>query len=362
MAFPPLKMGDLVARVPIVQGGMGVGVSLAGLTAAVAERGGVGVISAAMIGIHEPDVRKDCEGANARALAREIREAQKRTKGVLGVNIMVALTHFANLVKTSVQEGIDIIFAGAGLPLDLPKFLSEEMRESGKGPKLVPIISSARAAKVITKKWLSRFNYLPDGFVVEGPLAGGHLGFKAEELDDPYFALEKLVPEVLAAVKPFEDKAGRAIPVIPAGGIYTGGDIRKYLDMGAAAVQMGTRFVATEECDADQAFKDAYVNATKDDTIIIKSPVGMPGRALKNTFLEDVAKGERKPFKCPYHCVHTCDLEKSPYCISLALVSAKRGLLDRGFAFAGANVWRVDKITTVAELVDELEQEYDASA
>lgn len=357
MAFPPLKFGELVARVPIIQGGMGVGVSLSGLASAVAERGGVGVISAAMIGIHEPDVRKDCSGANTRALTNEIRAAREKTKGVLGVNLMVALTHFADLMKTSVKEGIDVIFAGAGLPLDLPKFLTE-----GSKTKLVPIVSSARAAKIITKKWLSRFNYLPDGFVVEGPMAGGHLGFKAEELDDPDFSLEKLVPEVIEAVRPFAEEAGRPIPVIAAGGVYTGADIRKYLDMGAAGVQMGTRFVATEECDADQAFKDAYVKAGKEDLTVIKSPVGMPGRALKNTFLDDVEKGERKPFKCPYHCLHTCDVEASPYCISLALVSAKKGLLDRGFAFAGANAWRVEEITTVKGLIDELEQEYDASA
>jgi nitronate monooxygenase len=356
MAFPPMKFGEMVAKVPIVQGGMGVGVSLSKLASAVAKEGGVGVISAAMIGYGEPDVRKCCEEANIRALQREIRAAREQTDGLLGVNIMVALTHFTELVRTSVQEGIDIIFAGAGLPMDLPKYLTD-----GAKTKLMPIISSARAAKIITKKWLSRFDYLPDGFVVEGPMAGGHLGFKAEELDDPDFALEKIVPEVIAAVKPFADKAGRDIPVIAAGGVYTGADIKKYLDMGAAGVQMGTRFVATEECDADQAFKEAYVAAGKEDLTVIKSPVGLPGRALKNEFLDQVEKGERKPFKCPYHCIVTCDVEKSPYCISLALTSARNGRLTRGFAFAGANAWRVDKITTVKELIQSLEEEYDAA-
>ena len=357
MPFPTMKFGDLVARVPIIQGGMGVGISLSGLSSAVAEEGGVGVISAAMIGITEPDVKSKCMEANIRALKREIHKAREKTKGILGVNIMVALTHFADLVKTSVQEGIDVIFAGAGLPLDLPKYLTE-----GSKTKLVPIVSSARAAKVITKKWLSRFGYLPDGFVVEGPMAGGHLGFKAEELDDPDFQLEKLVPEVIEAVRPFAEERGRDIPVIAAGGVFTGADIRKYLEMGAAGVQMGTRFVATEECDADQAFKDAYVDCTEDDLMVIKSPVGMPGRALKNAFLQKVEAGERKPFKCPYHCVVTCQLEKSPYCITLALTSAQRGKLDRGFAFAGSNAWRVKEVTTVKQLIHDLEAEYDASA
>lgn len=344
-----LVIGDLVARIPIVQGGMGVGISLSGLAAATANAGGVGVIAAAGIGLLEPDGFKDFLGANIRALQREIRKARSLTQGVLGVNIMVALTNFSDMVRTAIEEKIDIIFSGAGLPVNLPEFLTP-----GAKTKLVPIVSSGRAAALLARRWLDKYNYLVDAFVVEGPKAGGHLGFKAEQLEDPAFALEKLVPEVLEAVHPFEEKTGRKIPVIAGGGIYTAADVRRFLDMGASGVQMATRFVATEECDASPAFKATYVAAEEADLEIIKSPVGMPGRALKNRFLEDVAAGKKKPFTCPYHCIVTCDYEKAPYCISLALLNAQKGNLDKGFAFAGANAWRTEKIVSVQELVDEL--------
>ncbi|MDD3981641.1 MAG: nitronate monooxygenase [Spirochaetales bacterium] len=349
-----LVIGDLVAKMPIVQGGMGVGVSLSGLAAAVANAGGVGVIAAAGIGLMEPDGFKDFLGANIRALQREIRTARAHTKGILGVNIMVALSNFADLVRTAIDEKIDIIFSGAGLPVNLPEFLKEGCRT-----KLVPIVSSGRAAVLLAKRWLDKYNYLPDAFVVEGPLAGGHLGFKAEQLEDPAFALENIVPEVIAAVKPFEEKTGNKIPVIAGGGIYTGADIRRYIDMGAAGVQMATRFVATEECDAALAFKNTYVAADEKDLEIIKSPVGMPGRAIRNKFLDDVAQGKKKPFACPYHCIVTCDIATAPYCISLALLNAQKGKLDKGFAFAGANAWRTERIVPVQELMDELKREYE---
>ncbi|WP_031386479.1 NAD(P)H-dependent flavin oxidoreductase [Desulfonatronum thiodismutans] len=356
MTFPSLRFGDMIAKVPIVQGGMGVGISLSGLSAAVANQGGVGVISAAMIGMGEPDLAKNYAEANIRALQREIRKAKEMTKGILGVNIMVALSNFADLVRTSVQEKIDVIFSGAGLPFDLPKYLTEDSQT-----KLVPIVSSGRAAAIMCRKWLSKFNYLPDGFVVEGPLAGGHLGFKAEQLDDPEYQLESLVPQVIEAVKPFEQKHGRAIPVIAAGGIFSGADICKYLRMGAAGVQLGTRFVATHECDADMAFKQAFIDAKEGDVTVIKSPVGMPGRALKNQFLADVEEGKRKPYKCPYHCIVTCDVKKSPYCIAQALANAKKGRLNLGFAFAGQTAHRVKELLSVKELMESLEAEYDTA-
>ena len=239
-----LVIGDLTARIPVIQGGMGVGVSLSGLAAAVANAGGIGVIAAAGIGLLEPDGFKDFIGANIRALQREIRKAKTLTNGILGVNIMVALTNFADMVKTAIEEKIDIIFAGAGLPMNLPEYLN------GSATKLVPIVSSARAAALLAKRWLERYHYAPDAFVVEGPMAGGHLGFKEDQLEDPAFALEKIIPEVLHAVRPFEEKTGRKIPVIAGGGVYTGADIRKYIEMGASGVQMATRFVATNECDA----------------------------------------------------------------------------------------------------------------
>jgi len=353
MDFPSLKIKDLVARVPIIQGGMGVGISLSGLSSAVANQGGIGVISAAMIGVDEPDVAKNPVQAHIRALKKEIQKAREMTSGILGVNIMVALTNFADMVKTSIQEGIDIIFSGAGLPFDLPKYLTDESRT-----KLVPIISSARAAKIICKKWLSKFNYLPDGFVVEGPLAGGHLGFKNEQLNDPAFKLENLVKEVIEAVKPFEQEHGEPIPVIAAGGIYTGEDICRFLKLGASGVQLGTRFVATHECDADINFKQAFIDSREEDLMVIKSPVGMPGRALRNEFLEDVEQGKKKPFKCPYHCIVTCDYTKSPYCIASALNNAKKGKMNRGFAFAGQKAYLVKELVSVKELIDSLRKEY----
>ncbi|MFO7727919.1 MAG: nitronate monooxygenase family protein [Desulfonatronovibrio sp.] len=353
MDFPALKIKDLIARVPIIQGGMGVGVSLSGLSAAVANQGGIGVISAAMIGVDEPDIAKNPVQAHIRTLTREIRKAREMTSGILGVNIMVALTNFTDMVKTSVQEGIDVIFSGAGLPFDLPKYINEESRT-----KLVPIVSSARAAKIICKKWLSRFNYLPDAFVVEGPLAGGHLGFKPEQLDDPEFKLENLVQEVVETVKPFEQQHSQSIPVIAAGGIYTGADICRFLKLGASGVQLGTRFVATHECDASMDFKQTYIDSKKEDLMVIKSPVGMPGRALRNEFLNDVEQGKRKPFKCPYHCIVTCDYTKSPYCIASALNNARKGKMHRGFAFAGQTAYRIKELVSVKELIDSLRREY----
>lgn len=364
MPFPPLKFGDLIARLPIIQGGMGVGISLSGLASAVASQGGIGVIAAAMIGMTQPDVAKNPVEANCRALRAEIEKARRLTNGILGVNIMVALTTFTQMARAAIESRIDVIFSGAGLPLELPRQLRElcaEKKEEFR-TKLVPIISSGRAAKVIAKKWLSRFDYLPDGFVVEGPKAGGHLGFKPEEIGNSDYALEKLVPEVIDAVKPLEDKYGRAIPVIAAGGIYTGADIRKFLELGAAGVQMGTRFVATHECDADIRFKQSYLNARKEDITIISSPVGMPGRALGNEFIEKSRAGLKKPFKCIYHCVSTCQQEKTPYCIAQALISAQHGNLNGGFAFCGENVHRVNEIISVSELFNKLESEYEASS
>ena len=355
MKLPALRIGDLIAKLPIIQGGMGVGISLSGLASAVANEGGIGVIAAAMIGMGEPDIATNPLEANIRALKNEIRKARSLTKGLLGVNIMVALTHFSNLVVAAIEEGIDFIFSGAGLPLDLPKYLGRQSK-----PKLVPIVSSGRAAEVLCKKW-AKLSYLPDAFVVEGPLAGGHLGLKPEQISSPEFTLEKLVAEVLAAVKPFEAEAGRAIPVIAAGGVYTGADISKFLKMGAAGVQMATRFVATDECDASPVFKQAYVNASKEDIVIINSPVGLPGRAINNEFLEAVKRGEKMPFTCPYQCIRTCDHRKSPYCIALALIQAKRGNLKRGFVFSGQNAYRVDRIISVKELIRTLKQEYSAA-
>jgi len=350
----PLCIGDLTAPLPIIQGGMGVGVSLAGLAAAVANAGGIGVIATAGIGMIEPDLFQHFEAANLRALGKEIRRAKALSpQGILGVNIMVALSNFGELVTTAIAEGIDVIFSGAGLPLDLPQYLP-----GGGRTKLVPIVSSGRAARIIAKRWTDRYAHPPDAVVVEGPRAGGHLGFKLEQIDDPAYALEALLADVLTEVAPFAVRAGRPIPVIAGGGIYTGADIHRFLELGASGVQMATRFVTTHECDASVAFKEAYLRATPEDLVIIKSPVGMPGRAIRNQFIDDLNAGKKVPFTCPYHCIVTCDYATSPYCIALALINAQRGRMAHGFAFAGDNAHRATAIVSVQELVDTLLAEY----
>ena len=352
-----LTIGNLTASLPIIQGGMGIGVSLSGLASAVANEGGIGVISAAAIGMSEPNYASNSIEANITALKNEIRKARELTKGIIGVNIMVALSNFADMARTAVEEGIDIIFSGAGLPLNLPSFLKETT-----DTKLVPIVSSARAAGLIAKKWFEKYKYAPDAIVVEGPMAGGHLGFSYEQINDPDYKLEKLVSEVIHEVKKIEEKAGKAIPVIAAGGIYTGEDIHKFIQLGASGVQMATRFVTTVECDASDEFKKEYIECKKEDIGIIKSPVGMPGRAIVNDFINDVNAGKKKPYSCPYHCISTCKYESSPYCIALSLMNAKKGRMKYGFAFAGENAYKTEKIVTVKELMYSLAEEYNSVA
>ena len=348
-----LKIGNLCATVPIVQGGMGVGVSLSGLASAVAAEGGVGVISSAGLGLlyHKND--PDYFQASIIGLKEELRKAREKTSGIIGVNVMVALTNFADMVRTAIAEKAHVIFSGAGLPLDLPSFL-----QKGSTTKLVPIVSSARAAKLICEKWKNNYDYLPDAVVVEGPKAGGHLGYKDQQINDENFSLEKILPEVVGQVREFELASDRKIPVIAAGGIYTGEDIYRMMSLGAAGVQLGTRFVTTAECDADMRFKEAYLRAGEADIEIIKSPVGMPGRAISGDFLEDVKKGNAKPKACRFHCIKTCDSATTPYCIIMALFNAFKGNLKKGYAFAGSNAYRETRISTVREVMAELVDDF----
>jgi len=355
--IPSLRIGELQAKIPIIQGGMSVGISLSGLASAVANEGGIGVIGAAGIGMLEPDFSTNFKEANKRALRKEIRKARKMTKGIIGVNLMVALSDFDELLLVAIEEGVDLVFLGAGLPLKVP---FDGLKKAST--KVVPIVSSAKAASIIFRYWTKRYNHVPDAVVVEGPLAGGHLGFKKEQINDPNYSLEKIVKEVISVIKVFEEQFNKKIPVIAAGGIYSGTDIYRFIRMGASGVQMATRFVATHECDADIKFKEAYINCRKEDLIIIDSPVGLPGRAIRNKFLDEVSSGVRKPFKCPWKCLKTCDFKKTPYCIALALTNAKRGNLDEGFAFAGANAYKVDKIVSVKELIETLLMEYEKAA
>ena len=355
--MPPLVIGGLVAKVPIIQGGMGVAISLNGLASAVANAGGIGVLATPGIGLNEPDLKENFLEANNRALVKEIKKCREKTKGLIGVNIMYALTNYESLSRAAIKAGIDIIFSGAGLPMNLPEFL-----EGSTKTKLVPIVSSGRAAKILAKRWIDKYNYVPDAFVVEGPMAGGHIGFKLETIDDPAYTLENLVKEVLLVTADVEKATGKKIPVIAGGGIFTGADIKKFLDLGASGVQMATRFVVTDECDADMKFKQAYLDCKEEDMVVIKSPVGMPGRAIKNKFILDSEKGQKQPFECPFHCIITCDVVNAPYCIALSLLNAQKGDLNHGFAFAGKNAYRVTEIVPVQKLIESLEEEFKAAS
>ncbi len=352
-----LHIGNLEARLPIVQGGMGVAVSLSGLASAVANEGGIGIISSAAIGMLMPNYSKDFKGANQLALRQEIRKAGKKTKGIIGVNIMVALSDYTEHLKVAVEEGADLIISGAGLPLKMPDIVIEDKAGDNK-TKFIPIASSARGAKLIFNYWANHYGVIPDGIVVEGPMAGGHLGFKKTQINDNDFALEKLVPEVVVAMKPFEQRFGKNIPVIAGGGIYTGADMHKIMSLGASGVQIATRLVPTFECDASVEFKEEYVNCKEEDLMLIESPVGLPGRAIRNKFLEDVATGIKKPVKCPWKCIKTCDYKKAPYCISLALINASKGNLKNGFVFAGSNAYKTTKVQSIKAVFSAISEEY----
>jgi nitronate monooxygenase len=350
MILPELKIGELSPRLPIVQGGMGVGISMWRLASSVANAGGIGVISGVEPGFYLNEYSTNKHRANVEALKDNIRKArQSSPSGIIGVNIMTALNDFEEMVTAAVREKIDIIFSGAGLPLKLPDLVK------GSAARIAPIVSSAKAASVICKHWDKKYGIIPDAIVVEGPKAGGHLGFTLEQLkNSAKLSIDILVNEVVNAIKPFEQKYRRPIPIIGAGGIFDGRDAAKVLASGASGIQMATRFVATYECDAHQRFKDQYINASKDDIVIIKSPVGMPGRAIRNAFISDVENGVRKPFKCISNCLKTCNPAQSPYCIADALINAQKGILSKGFAFAGENVYRVDRMSSVKEIVSQV--------
>jgi len=355
MNIPKLQIGNLTAEIPIVQGGMGVRISLASLAAAVAEEGGVGTISSIGLGDFEA-AQTDYERISREALQEEIRKARAMTKGVLAVNFMGVLSNVEDLLQTAVREGIKIIVFGAGLPMRLPKIVDDP------SVNLVPIVSSARGAELILRGWAKRFERAAGAIILEGPLAGGHLGFTAEQLDHlEDYSLDKLVPELVEAVKPFEDRFGHAIPVIAAGGIFDGRDIARMLSLGASGVQMATRFVCTTECDASQEFKQTYLDATEEDIVIVKSPVGLPGRAVRNEFLKNLEKVDKLRINCLYHCLTVCKVAEAKFCIAQALVNAYKGDIDHGLVFCGQNAHRIDKIVTVKELISELLSELETA-
>jgi nitronate monooxygenase len=351
------QIGDIQVRLPIIQGGMGVAISLSGLAAAVANEGGIGVISAAAIGMTEPDYMKNFREANKRALRKEIRKARSLTNGIIGVNIMMALTDHENLIITAIDEKVDLIIMGAGLPLKIPAVIAEAGYENYH-TRLAVKVSSAKAAKLIFQYWANKYNRIPDAVVVEGPLAGGHLGFKKEELTGNVVPLHQLIAETVHEVQLFERQFGREIPVIAAGGIYTGKDMYDIMQAGAKAVKLGTRFVTTHECDASLAFKESYLACVEEDITIIKSPVGLPGRVIKNDFVGEIQNGNTKPFKCVWNCLLPCNFREAPYCIAQVLFNAARGNMAEGFAFAGANAYKSTKIQSVSEVVNDLIREY----
>lgn len=363
----PLVIGDFIIEKPVIQGGMGVGISLHCLAGAVAEAGGLGIISTAQIGFREPDFRDHPLKANLRAIGTELRKARDTApKGVIGFNIMVATKQYDQYVKAAVRAGADIIISGAGLPVSLPEYVAEAEAETGSThTKIAPIVSTAKSASVILKLWDRRYHRIPDLVVIEGPLAGGHLGFSREQLSQ-YGAdtedvahtyrredYDKEVREIIKVVKSYEEKYGSGIPVVTAGGIYSREDVEHQLSLGADGVQVATRFVTTRECDAPECYKQAYIQARQQDIVITKSPVGMPGRAIVNPFLKEASAGRIPPERC-FQCLEKCDPSVTPYCITTALVNAASGDLNHGLLFCGSNAFRAERIETVEEVMEEL--------
>jgi len=347
-----LIIGDLELKIPIIQGAMGVKVSTASLASAVANYGGAGTIASVGLGFDTQESETNFVKASREGLEREIRRAKELTPGVVGVNILVAVNNYEDLARTAARENADFIISGAGLPLSLPEYLE------GALTKLIPIVSSARALDIIIRRWRKRYNRLPDAIVVEGPLAGGHLGFTFEDLKALNGnRLEKITVDVLKVVRGYEKELGITLPVIAAGGIFDGKDVAKFFRLGVNGIQMATRFVTTFECSVADEFKKLYIAAKEEDVVIIESPVGMPGRAIKTAFIDRITAGVRMPIKCDYQCLKTCDPKIAPYCIAKALLSAVNGDLDNAVVFAGSNVSRVEKIVSVKELMDDIVNE-----
>ena len=355
MKIPKLQIGNITADVPIVQGGMGVRVSLSSLASAVAEEGGIGTISSIGLGDIEAS-KNEYERISREALEKEIRKAKRTSNSNIAVNFMGVLSNVDDLIKASTREGIKMIVYGAGLPAKLPGLIED------RSVNLVPIVSSARVTEFILRCWNKRYERIPDAIILEGPLAGGHLGFSEVQLEQPEkYSLDNLLPEILETIKPYEDRYGKKIPVIAAGGIFDGKDIARMLTLGASGVQMATRFVCTEECDVSQEFKQSYLDTKEEDIVIIKSPVGMPGRAIQNKFLDDLEIKGKLEIKCPYRCLTACKVSDARYCIAQALINAYLGNLDHGLIFCGQNAYRIDKIVTVKELISDLLAELEAA-
>lgn len=370
-----------MAKRPVIQGGMGIGISLSSLAGAAAKAGGIGIISAAQIGFRDPEFEKNPLEANKRAIHRELEKAREiAPQGIIGFNIMAASRNYGEYVKEAVQAGADVIISGAGLPVDMPKFVAEAeaihsaavsaagagtdkiIGINGRRTMIAPIVSSVKSALVICRMWDRKYRTAPDFVVVEGPCAGGHLGFSREQLaacgadtecvSRTYHQAEydEETRGIIRTVKEYAEKYKKEIPVICAGGIFDYQDVLHQLSLGADGVQAATRFVTTVECDAPPAFKQAYLDAGQEDIIIVKSPVGMPGRAIKNKFLERAARGPIPPEHC-FRCLERCDPARTPYCITQVLIQAALGNLDEALLFCGSNAYRCERIETVEEVM-----------
>lgn len=350
MEARPLKMGNIEAKVPLIQGGMGVGISLGRLAGAVAKEGGIGNISAAQIGFKEPDFDTNTKEANLRAIQKEYDKARAiAPDGIIGFNIMVAMRHYEEYVRAAIDAGADLILSGAGLPTDLPRIAGDSRA------KLAPIVSTDKSAKVILKYWGRKYKRMPDLLVIEGPKAGGHLGFTKEQLKAyDQAAYDAEVSDILDTVRSYEEEFQCRIPVALAGGIENKAQAEHAFSLGVDAIQAATRFVTTEECDAHIKYKEAYLNAKETDIVIVKSPVGMPGRAILNPFMEKVMAGERIPHSSCHGCLQKCNPSEIPYCITDALVHAARGEVDDALLFCGAYAYKADHLETVKEVIDSL--------
>lgn len=345
-----VKIKGRVLPIPVIQGGMGIGVSRSRLAGTVAREGGMGVISTAQIGYDDPAFVKHPEAANLRTIPIHIRKAKELSggNGMVGVNIMVATQNYEAYVKTACEAGVDAIISGAGLPTDLPGYAA------GYDTALAPIVSGPRSAEIILRYWDRRFKRTADFLVIEGPKAGGHLGFSREELEQlDTLDYDVVVKEILEVKAKYEVKYQQQIPVFLAGGIFDAADVKHALELGADGVQVATRFVITEECDASEAYKQAYLEAKEEDVAIINSPVGMPGRAIRNTFIRRITDEKEKITHC-FRCLKACNPAKAPYCITKALIQAVEGNLDEGLIFCGARVGELQKMTTAAEVIKEL--------
>ena len=350
-----IKLRNKTLQVPIIQGGMGVGVSLGNLAGHVAKCGGMGVISTAHTGYRCDDFWQNFLEDNLTEIKNEIHKAKEIAggNGMVGINVMVALRYYDQMVKAAIEGGADAIISGAGIPLELPAIVGDA------DIAIAPIVSSGKSARVICQSWKKKHDRLHDFIVVEGSQAGGHLGFPMEELsENREQTLEEIFQDVQTVVKTFEEKYNVKIPVFVAGGVYTGYDVKKFTDMGAAGAQIATRFIATHECDASLAYKERYLNVKPEDIVLIKSTVGMPGRALRSPFVERLLRGEKEKITRCLVCLRPCDPKVAAFCITTALTEAAKGNWEDGLFFCGSNGYRMKEIVHVKDIIDEIMTEY----